>query len=85
VYYEQRPDDEERPPGCIDALVITRVVFATLLWPVVALLAVVIDAGLTIYLFASNPPLALIPIALTILAIWLFARWEQGRNRPPDV
>jgi hypothetical protein len=84
-YYEQRPSDEEKPPGCLDALLITRAVFAILIWPVLAIFAVLADMGAIVYLFTIHPALALIPIAITGVALWLFARWEQQRFRPPDL
>ena len=86
VYYDQRPpaNDESRP-GCLDALLITRAIFAILIWPVAAFFAVIIDVAAIFYLFSVSPPLALIPIALTALAVRLLARWDQRRHRPPGL
>ena len=84
VYYEQPPPDEERPPGCLDALLIIRAVFSILFWPIMAILLVGLDAVVILVLFAEHPALALIPVALTGVAIWLFARWEQRHYGPPD-
>jgi hypothetical protein len=85
-YYEQQPaPDEEKPPGCLDALLITRAVFGVLFWPMLAIFAVLLDIAVTFYLFTVHPALALIPIALTGVVLWLFARWEQQRFRPPDL
>ena len=78
-YYDQRPPDEEKPPGCLDALLITRAVFSILFWPVAAIFVVLIDLGVTFYLFTMHPALALIPIALSVVGLWLFAKWEQQR------
>lgn len=87
-YYEQRgPEAGEQPPGCLEALVITRAVFGILLWPVIALAAVFLDIGITFYLYALHPALALIPIGATAALVALYARWEQRRARsglPPD-
>ena len=48
VYYEQqRPDDPEEPPGCLDVIVITRAVFAVLMWPIAVMLVVICDLGIT--------------------------------------
>jgi hypothetical protein len=85
VYYEQRPPDEERPAGCLDALLVIRAMFSILFWPLVAILLVGLDAVAIFALFATHPALALIPIAITGVAVWLFARWEQNRYRPPDL
>ena len=38
-----------------------------------------------VILFAIHPALALLPIAALVGAVYLFARWEQGRFRPPGV
>ncbi|HYM14934.1 MAG TPA: hypothetical protein VEZ14_05205 [Dehalococcoidia bacterium] len=85
-YYDRQPQSDEGPrPGCLDALVITRMVFGMLFWPVVGIVLVVIDASVTFVLYATNAPLALIPIAMTVVAVWLFARWEQRRFRPPGM
>jgi len=85
VYYDQRPPTEEQRPGCLDALLITRAVFGILFWPIAAIFAVMIDVALIFYLFTTWPPLALIPIAVTAVAVNLFARWDQRRHRPPGL
>lgn len=86
AHYEQRPpDDRERPPGCLDVLVITRAVFGVLMWPIGVMFAVILDIGIAFYLYATQPLLALIPVAITAAAIWAFARWEQRRGGPPDL
>lgn len=82
MYYEQKPP-EEKPPGCLDVLVLTRAAFAVLMWPLLALFAAMAALILVIYLFLMNPPLALIPIALLVLAALAFARWERRRFTPP--
>lgn len=75
------PAPQEKPPGCMDVIVITRAVFSVLLWPMVALFAVVIDVGAIFWAFSIHPALALIPIGLTVLVVWLFSRWEQRNIR----
>lgn len=82
-YYDQGPPDKEQPPGCLDALLITRAVFGVLMWPVIAMVLVIVDAGFIFYAFSLHPALALIPIGLSVGALWLFAKWEQKRFRPP--
>jgi hypothetical protein len=83
-YYEQPPPDEERPPGCLDAIAITRAVFAGVLWPLLALMGAVIGMAITLWLFLLHPALALIPLGVGAAALIAFARWERGRDRPPD-
>lgn len=82
MYYEQKPP-EEKPPGCLDVLVLTRAAFAVLMWPLLALFAAMTGLILVIYLFLVNPVLALIPIALLLLAALAIARWERRRLTPP--
>jgi hypothetical protein len=86
-YYERPPstDDEPPRPGCLETLIITRAVFGVLLWPVLALFAVFIDVGLIFWLFTVHPALALLPVAATVAALWLFGRWDQQRHRPPGL
>ena len=86
-YYEQRPPDrdDEQNPGCLDALVISRAILQVLFWPVIVLVLVVLDIAVTFVLFTIHPALALIPIGVTVAAVYLFARWEQQHFRPPDL
>jgi hypothetical protein len=84
-YDDQRPPDKEQPPGCLDALLITRAVFGVMMWPILAMVVVAIDAGLIFYLYSLHPALALFPIAITAGALWLFAKWEQKHFRPPGL
>ena len=80
---EEPPAQEEKPPGCLDTLLVTRAVFAVLLPIVGVLIIVFVDIALVLYLFARHPALALIPVAVTALAIWAYAQWEQRKFRPP--
>jgi len=85
-YYEQRPpSDEERGAGCLEALIITRAVFAVLIWPMLAIFAVIGFVAALWLSFTVHPALALIPVGLATGALWLFARWEQRRFRPPGL
>lgn len=83
-YGPERPPEEEKPPGCLETLIITRAVFAVILPVLAALILVTADIAAIFILFTMHPALALIPVALTVVAIWLFSRWEQGRYGPPD-
>jgi Flp pilus assembly protein TadB len=83
-YYERGEPEEERPPGCLDAIAITRAVFAALFWPIAALFVVLIGIAVTVWLLLLHPALALIPISLAVAAVLAFARWDQRRHRPPD-
>jgi uncharacterized membrane protein len=82
MYYEQKPQ-EEKPPGCLDVLVLTRAAFAVLMWPMLALLAAVAAVMFVIYLFLLNPVLVLIPVGLLVVAALAFSYWERKRFTPP--
>jgi hypothetical protein len=82
-YYEREP--EEKPPGCLDALVITRAALAVVLIPLGVLLLFLVDVVVTFALFTIHPALALVTIVPSVIGIWLFARWEQRRFRPPGL
>jgi hypothetical protein len=85
-YYEQsEPTPEEKPPGCLETLLITRAVFAVIVPVVLALMLLLADVALVFILFGEHPALALIPIAVTVVGVWLYARWEQRRFRPPGL
>ena len=81
--YELPPQEE--PAGCRDAWVLTRAAFAVLLPLLAALIGVLAVVFAALLLFAMHPALALAPIAALAVAVYLFARWEQRRFRPPDI
>jgi hypothetical protein len=76
---------EEKPPGCLDAVLITRAVFGILLWPMLGIALVLADVGAIFFTFTIHPALALIPLVITAAALWLFAKWEQSHFRPPGL
>lgn len=81
-YYGSSEPPEDKPPGCLDALLIVRAVFAVILPIALAMIVLLVDISLTLWAFTVHPALALIPVGLSAVAIWLFARWDQRRNRP---
>jgi hypothetical protein len=82
--YEQQPAEDERP-GCRDTLLLTRAVFGVILPPLMAMLGVLILVSLAVVFFAIHPLLAVLPVAALGLGIYGFARWEQGKFRPPGL
>ena len=76
------PPSDERP-GCRETLVLTRAVFAVLLPPVVAMIAVLALVSLAVVCYAIYPAFALVPLGAIAGGMLLFARWEQGRFRGP--
>jgi hypothetical protein len=82
-YYEpSSKHDEEKPPGCLETLLIMRAVFAVILPAVIAMIVLVFDLAAIFVLYTVYPALALIPTALTVAAIWLVARWDRNRVPP---
>ncbi len=79
------PPRQEEPGGCRETWALTRAAFVVLLPVVLALLAVLGALAAVLILLTVHPALALLPIAALMVAIYLFARWEQRRFRPPDV
>ncbi|MEX2225676.1 MAG: hypothetical protein WEB52_04410 [Dehalococcoidia bacterium] len=79
------PPPEDKPPGCLETLVIMRAVFAVIVPVLIAMIVLVVDIAVIFVLFTRHPALALIPVAFTVIGIWLFARWDQQRFRPPGV
>ena len=77
------PKSQQEPGGCLEVWVLTRAMFGVLFWPVVALVGLIIAVVLAFYLFTVQPALALIPVAAIVVAVYIFARWEQRRFRPP--
>jgi hypothetical protein len=76
-------EPEEKPPGCMDALIITRAVFSVMFWPLLAMILVVVDVAIIFYAFFVHPALALIPLGLTVAVIAGFAQWDRSRGAPP--
>lgn len=83
-YYEEPPQREDKPPGCMEGLLIIRVTLGIVALPVAAMILLLVDIMAMFALFAIHPALALIPLAASIAGIWLFARWERGRTLPPE-
>jgi hypothetical protein len=83
-YYEQQspPTDDDPRPGCLDALVIMRVVFGLLFWPMLGLFGVVFGIALAVYLFTIHPLLGLLPVLAGVGIVALIARWDQRRSTP---
>jgi hypothetical protein len=85
VYYEQQTPPEDERPGCLDVWLISRAMFGILMWPFAVLIGLLVDLYVIVLLFDIHPALALIPVTITAGAVWLYARWEQRRFRPPGL
>ncbi len=78
------PPRQEEPSGCRETWVLSRAAFAVLLRPLLAMIGVLGAVAAALILYATHPALALLPIVALAVGVYLFARWERGRDRPPD-
>jgi hypothetical protein len=76
MYYPQEPKE---PSGCMQTVIITRVIFGMLALPMAIIGGAMAALVITFYTFTVSPALALIPLAISVLAVLAFARWEQRR------
>jgi hypothetical protein len=84
MYYPQQPKE---PSGCMQTLVITRMIFATLLVPMGLIFGAIIAVLLTFYALSIHPLLALLVIVIAGAVLYALAKWESrriSRNNPPD-
>ncbi len=65
-------------------VLITRALFGLLLWPLLAIALIAIDLIAIFVLFVIHPALALIPLAIAVAGVFVYARWERRHFRPPD-
>ncbi len=79
------PPRQEEPAGCRETWVLTRAAFAVLLPLLLAMIGVLSAVVAALALLAVHPALALLPIAALALGVYLFARWERRRFRPPEL
>lgn len=84
--YQVPPPRE--PSGCLQTLVITRIMFQILAVPMLLILGGIICVGLTLYAFTAHFLLGLLVIAITIALLTGLAKWEYDRVKrdlpPPD-
>lgn len=82
MYHEPQREPKE-PSGCLEALILTRAVFGILLWPLVAIVAVVLGIVVVLTLLFTNALLGLLALAAVIAAVAVFAWWDRRRHQPP--
>ncbi len=83
AWNEQPPNPESGRPGCMDAIVLTRVALGILLWPTAAVIIAGGGIAITIVLLASYPLQTVVGAAIVAVAgagVW---RWVSARRRPP--
>jgi hypothetical protein len=76
MYYPQAPKE---PSGCLQTLVITRVLFAILLVPIALMIAAVSLVVLLVIALSVHPALGLIPFGIGGAIIYGLVRWDKKR------
>ena len=84
MYYPQEPKE---PSGCMQTLIITRVIFSMLAVPIGIIAGALFALMVTFYAYTVSPAVALIPLGAGVLGITALARWEKARidrETPPE-
>jgi hypothetical protein len=85
VYFPQEPKE---PSGCVQTIILTRMIIGILLVPMLLILGVIFGVLLTFYALTIHPQLALLTIGIGAAIIVGAARWEARRIAkempPPD-
>jgi hypothetical protein len=78
----------KEPNGCLQTVVITRMIARILLVPLLFILGGVVCVILALYTIAASPLLGLGVIIVTVVVLSALARWEYARAKrglpPPD-
>ena len=62
---------------------LTRAIFAALLWPLAALIGAVMAVAFAFYLLTIQPLLVLALVGAVVVAVIALGLWERHRFRPP--
>ena len=74
-----------RPSLWTEFWVLTRAVYGIILWPVLALVALILGLLGLFYLFATHWALGLLALGILALAVGAFAWWDSHRPLPPNL
>jgi hypothetical protein len=78
----------KEPSGCLQTVVITRMIAQILFVPMLLIFGGVVCILLVVYAFSASPLLAFGVVAATVLVLSGVARWEYTRVKrdlpPPD-
>jgi hypothetical protein len=77
--YQVPPPRE--PSGCVQTLVISRMILQILLIPLALILGAIFAVLLALYAFSEHPLLGLVVIVLAALLMVAAAKWEGRRIR----
>ena len=81
------PPAPKEPNGCLQTLVITRMIFQILAIPIAMILIGLVAVVILLYAFSESPLLALLVIVTLGFVIYAIAKWEQRRiqrEMPPE-
>ena len=81
------PPAPKEPNGCLQTLVITRMIFQILAIPIAMILIGLVAVVILLYAFSESPLLALAVIAALGFVLYAIAKWEQRRiqrEMPPE-
>ncbi len=76
MYY---PQQQKEPSGCMETLLITRIVFSMLFVPFLMILGAIAAVVLAFYALTIHPLLAILVIALCGAGFGGFIKWETAR------
>jgi hypothetical protein len=81
------PPPPKEPNGCIQTLVISRMIFQILAIPILMILFALMAVLVFLYAFSTSPFLGLLVLALTGLGLYGVMQWEKRRierELPPE-
>jgi hypothetical protein len=84
MYY---PQQQKEPSGCMETIVITRIVFGMLMLPLAMIVAAIFAVVVAFYALTIHPLLALLVIVVCGALFVGFVKWETARVRkqmPPE-
>jgi hypothetical protein len=76
MYYPQAPKE---PSGCMQTLILTRMIITILLVPIGLIFGAIFVVLMTFYALSVHPLLALIPLGLGGATIYVGIQWEKKR------
>jgi prepilin signal peptidase PulO-like enzyme (type II secretory pathway) len=81
------PPPPSEPNGCIQTLVISRMIFMILLIPMLLIMGVLFAVMAIFVAYSRNPVLGLLVVTIIGALFYLVVKWEQRRverEQPPD-
>ncbi|HEU0073061.1 MAG TPA: hypothetical protein VFS30_03550 [Dehalococcoidia bacterium] len=81
------PPGPSGPNGCIQTIVISRMIFMILLIPVLLIISVIFAVMAVFVAYSRHPVLGLAVICVVSTLIYIVIKWEQHRverDHPPE-